>query len=185
MSRPLRPLVADATYNVSVKGVADTVIVRGDSDRRCWLALLATVTLRLGWRLHEYCLMDTHFHLLLRTPEPNLSAGMQRLNGGYAQLFNRRHRREGHLFSGRFFSRIIEDERHRIELHRYIARNPVRAGMCTDPAAYRWSSHAALIGRVKAPPFLAVDEVLRLFGRTRAAARRALREFVAAEPRGP
>ncbi len=95
---------------------------------------------RWGWRLHAYCLMTNHFHLLVETPETNLSSGMQRLKSGYAAYFNERHLLVGHLFQQRFDSRLIESEEHFSESLRYIALNPVRAGLCEHPAQWPWST---------------------------------------------
>ena len=98
------------------------------------------VAARCGWRVHAYCLMSNHFHLLFETPKPNISSGMQRLKCGYAEYFNGRHSLEGHLFKQRFGSRLIETERHWLETLRYIALNPVRAGLCEHPSDWPWSS---------------------------------------------
>ena len=95
---------------------------------------------RCEWRLHAYCLMDNHFHLLIETPNPNLSAGMQRLKSDYAAYFNGRHSFEGHLFQQRFGSRLIETEEYFADALRYIALNPVKAGLCGHPSDWPWSS---------------------------------------------
>lgn len=95
---------------------------------------------RFGWRLHDFCLMTNHVHLLVCTPEPNLSSGMQRLNSEYAAYFNDRFGLVGHLFQQRFGSRLIENEEYFAEARRYIAFNPVRAGLCRHPSEWPWSS---------------------------------------------
>jgi REP element-mobilizing transposase RayT len=95
---------------------------------------------RYGWRIHAYCLMTNHFHLLVETPDANLSRGMQRLNSEYATYFNTRFAHVGHLFQQRFVSRLIESEHYFLEALRYIAFNPVRAGLCEHPADWPWSS---------------------------------------------
>jgi hypothetical protein len=97
--------------------------------------------------------MGTHYHLIVQTPRVNLAAGMQMLNGRYAQRFNWRYRRRGHLFGGRFMSVHIQDETHLMAAHRYVARNPVRAGLCAAPADWRWSSYRALVGTELPPIF--------------------------------
>ncbi len=89
---------------------------------------------------YAYCLMTNHFHLLVQTPQPNLSQGMQRLNSEYAGYFNERHRLDGHLFQQRFDSRLIETDEYFADAMRYIAFNPVRAGLCGHPAEWPWSS---------------------------------------------
>jgi hypothetical protein len=122
--------------------------------------------------------MPTHYHLLIETLEPNLSAGMQRLNGVYAKSFNYAHGFEGHLFERRFRSVVIETEPQLFETARYVALNPVRAGLCGDPADWPWSSYAAMTGRAKAPSFLTCDWLLSHFGRERERAGAHFADFV-------
>ena len=102
--------------------------------------------------------MHNHFHLLVQTPEPNLSRGMAQLKSGYAQAYNRRHERIGPLFAGRYGARLIQQDRHLLEVFRYIAMNPVAAGLCPTPASWGWSAHAALAGERPAPRWLVVQE---------------------------
>jgi len=122
--------------------------------------------------------MPNHYHLLIEITAPDLSSGMRELNGGYAQLFNHWHGLDGHLFQGRFGSILVETDRHLLELARYISLNPVRAGLCADPADWRWSSYPSLAGHRRCPSFLAERRVLDLFGQDRRAARSAFRGFV-------
>src|SRR5438132_1439590 len=100
--------------------------------------------------------MENHFHLLVLTPEANLSGGMHRLNGTYAQWFNYRHERVGHVFQGRYGAKLVGDDSHLHATIRYIVRNPVRSGLCRHAREWRWSSHRAVLGEVEAPPFLSV-----------------------------
>ena len=102
MARPLRIEIEDGVYHVTTRGWERRRIVRSDRDREDWLELLDQVVTRCGWRVFAWVLMTNHFHLFVRTPEANLSAGMHDLNSGYASLFNRRYRRAGSLFQGRF-----------------------------------------------------------------------------------
>ena len=132
--------VAGGTYHVTSRGNRRQSIYHDDDDRRWFLAQRDRIVARCGWRLHSYCLMNNHFHLLIETPRPNLSAGMQRLKCEYAAYFNARHLLEGHLFKQRFDSRLIESEDHLDEVLRYIALNPVRAGLCEHPSEWPWSS---------------------------------------------
>lgn len=118
---------------------------------------------------------------MARTPEAeDLAPGMKRLNGNYAQSFNRRHRGRGHVFESRYASVLVENDGHLRWLFRYLARNPVDAGLCDDPKDWPWSSYARLLGlpNARPPRFLAVDAALGLFGRTRERARARLRNFV-------
>jgi putative transposase len=121
--------------------------------------------------------MPNHYHLVVETPNADLSIGMHRLNGGYARTFNRRYALDGHLFERRFHSVAVESDWHLLELSRYLALNPVRGGVCRRPADWPWSSYRALAELAPAPPFLAVDKVLGYFGRE-GRARGAFRAFV-------
>ncbi len=107
MARPLRVEYAGAIYHVTSRGNAQSDIYLDDSDREAFLEILAGVIDRFGWVCHAYCLMSNHYHLLLETPKGNLSMGMRQLNGVYTQRFNRRHRRVGHLFQGRYKSKSL------------------------------------------------------------------------------
>ena len=122
--------------------------------------------------------MDNHYHLVIETPEANLSAGMQRLNGTYAQRFNQRHGRSGHLFQGRFHAALLDREAHLLETCRYVVLNPVRAGACAEPIAWPWSSYRATAGFSPRPSFLTVSWIHSLFGRDTSRAIRAYRAFV-------
>jgi hypothetical protein len=121
--------------------------------------------------------MSNHFHVLVEMPpsRDDLSLGMHRLNGRYAQWFNDLHELDGHLFQGRFTSVPIEGEGHLLESVRYISLNPVRAGICAAPEEWPWSSYPAMIGRAAPWPFLCRPRVLELFG---ADPRRAREHFV-------
>ena len=125
-------------YHVYARGNRRQDIVRDDADRRLLLSVAEDVVARFGWYCHAYRLMPNHYHFLFETPAPDLSQGMQRLNGTYAQLFNRRHGLDGHLFQGRFGARFIESK-HLIELSRYVVLNPVRAGLCEKAGDWPWS----------------------------------------------
>lgn len=149
-----------------------------DFDRRQFLALLTRVVRVLEWRCHGFCLMPNHYHLVLETPEPNLSAGMQRLNGGYAKTFNWIHGFEGHLFERRFRCVVVERESHMLELARYLALNPVHAGLCNHPSEWPWGSYPALVGLAPPPEFLTCDLLLSLFGPDVKLARSRFAEFV-------
>jgi REP element-mobilizing transposase RayT len=129
-----------------------------------FLKLLARIAIPLRWFFHAYCLMENHYHLVIETPEANLSAGVQRLNGRYAQAFNSRYALSGHLFQGRFHSVSVKSDGHLLELARYLALNPVRAGLCARPEDWPWSSCRAVLGMVSPPTFLRIERVLDCFG---------------------
>ena len=164
MSRPLRLEYAGALYHLTARGNARADIFAGDGDRRLFLELLGKEIAQQGWRCYAYCLMDNHYHLLIETPEPNLVAGMRRLNGVYTQAFNRRHGRVGHVFQGRYKSIVVDKERYGLELCRYIVLNPVRARMVKRARDWAWSSYRASAGEVPAPAWLDANWVRGQFG---------------------
>ncbi|RQW89018.1 MAG: addiction module toxin RelE [Geobacter sp.] len=178
MARPLRIEFPGAVYHVTSRGNAHANVFKDDDDRELFLKILGQVVKRFNWLCHAYCLMDNHYHLLIETPEGNLSAGMRQLNGVYTQAFNRAHRRDGHLFKGRFKAILVEKESHLLELCRYIVLNPVRAGMAAQPADYRWSSYLSTIGKAARPAFLATEWLLGNFSTSHAESSRRYGNFV-------
>jgi putative transposase len=152
--RKLRVEAAGAIHHVIVRGNAAGRIVLDDNDRRTLVAQLGLAADRSCWRIHAYCVMDTHLHAVVETPEPTLGSGMRRLLGGYAFGFNRRHGRFGHLFSGPFHSAIVETESHVLEVCAHVALNPVRAGLVRAAEDWAWSSHRATAGLIAVPPLL-------------------------------
>jgi putative transposase len=163
MPRPLRLQAAGAIFHITSRGNRRQRIYLDPRDYERFLDILGIVVVRCHWRVHAYCLMPNHFHLLVETTEPNLSAGMQYLNGVYAQYFNRRHDCGGHLFQGRFHSVIVQSNSHLVELARYIVCNPVRAGLCAAAAHWPWSSYHAAIG-VASRGYVTCELLLAQFG---------------------
>lgn len=151
MARKPRAEMAGGVHHVFARGNGRQCIYLDDVDRRSYLSMLARVTGAQNWRCLAYCLMDNHVHLLLETPEPNLAVGMQWLHGRFAQHFNQRHGRSGHVFQGRYGSVLIQSQAHVWMAIAYIARNPVVAGLCTRPGEWPWSSHRAVIGAMAVP----------------------------------
>ena len=127
--------------------------------------MLETATKKHVWKVFAYCLMPNHFHLLIQTARPTLSVGMQWLKGSYARYFNDVHELDGHLFQGRFGSKLVENDWHLFQVARYIALNPVEGGLTSTPEAWKWSSYAGTIGFTPAPPLLSASEFLRHFAR--------------------
>jgi putative transposase len=163
MARPLRLEVPGGVYHVMSRGNERRDIFLDDADRRRFLHTLRSVTERSGVLCHTYCLMGNHYHLLLETPDGNISQAIRQLNGVYAQSFNRRHGRVGHLFQGRFKSKLVEKDTYVLTVSRYIVMNPVRADLVTRPSDWEWSSYLAHVGRVKPPTFLNIDWLLAHF----------------------
>ena len=173
-SKP-RVSYAGAVQHVAVNGNNRQPMFLTDVDRRHCLSLLGESAVRYGWEVLSYCLMDTHWHLLVRTPEPTLSNGMRRLNSCYSLGFNRRHGRSGHSIRHRFMSVAVDDEAHLFELTRYPPLNPVRGGLIRHPEAWIWSSYRAELGVVPAPAWLHARWSVELHG-----SHAHLRRFVAA-----
>jgi putative transposase len=163
MPRRSRELVPGGYYHVISRGVEQRMVLLDDTDRRRFVGLLGAVVVRHEWACLAYCLMGNHYHLLIRTPQPDLPEGMQHLNGEYARGFNQRHRRVGHLFQDRYKSLRIKREAHLWATVRYIGLNPVAAGLSARPEGWEWSSHRAAIGAIPAG-FVAVAELIDLFG---------------------
>jgi putative transposase len=184
VARPLRIEFPGAVYHLTSRGNEKRPIFLGDEDRKSFLNLLADVSARYHWICHAYCLMDNHYHLLMETPEGNLSIGMRQLNGVYTLAFNRRHGRVGHLFQGRFKAILIEKDSHLLEVCRYVVLNPVRAGAVENPERWRWSSYRATGGREKPHPCLSIEWILHQFGGVREKAEREYRRFVREGMRG-
>ncbi len=179
MARPLRIEFPGALYHVTARGDAREDIYRSDGDRRMFLGLLAEVCERFNWWGHAYCLMTNHYHLLMETPDANLSKGMRQLNGVYTQRFNDVHGRCGHVFQGRYKAIIVQKETYLQELARYIVLNPVRAGIVSRPEDWPWSSDRATTGEAPCPDWLRRDWLLSAFGATEQAAVASYRRFVA------
>ena len=179
MSRALRIEGPGLWHHVMNRGAgAQDVFVMGD-DYENFLELAGEASVRWGLRIHAAALMSNHFHLLIEDVDGLLSRGMRHILGVYTQRFNRRHRRDGSLFRGRFRSRLVQTEEYLTELVRYIHLNPVRAGMSGSAAAYRWSSHRHYLGSASlVPDWLCTDETFRRFGGDNADGRERLDEFV-------
>jgi putative transposase len=161
--RPPRDQEAGGIYHVFARGNYGQVIFRDDRDRRRYLGHFSQAIRRHRWHCLSYCLMHNHVHLVLETPEPNLAHGMQRLQGGYAQGFNRRNARIGHLFQGRYGSVRVASDGQLWSVVRYVVLNPVAAGFCHDAVDYAWSSHGAVMHGV-ASPFVDVARLLSYVG---------------------
>jgi putative transposase len=139
-------------------------IFESDRDWRAYVGILGDVVREYEWICHGYCLMPNHTHLLLEVPAETLSLGMQQLSWRYAIRFNVRYGHTGHLFERRYWSAAVERDAHLLYLHRYLARNPVRAGLCDSPGDWPWSSYAAALEPSPRTAFVAVQRVLELFG---------------------
>ena len=178
MARPLRVEFDGALYHVTSRGNAREEIFDDDGDRKAFLEILGKAVNRFNWLCHAYCLMNNHYHLVIETPEANLSKGMRQLNGIYTQVYNRRHRTVGHVFQGRYKAILVQKESHLLEVCRYVVLNPVRAKATQRVEQWNWSSYRATAGLGKSPSWLTVDWLLSQFGKRKYPAARHYRRFV-------
>ena len=178
MARPLRVEYPGAFYHVINRGNNQENIFKNKRDREKFLEYLAIAAERFSIVVHTYCLMNNHYHLLVQTPEPNLSMAVQWINVSYATYFNRKRGRTGHLFRGRFKAILVDADEYLKHLSRYIHLNPVRAKLVANPKAYDWSSYRAFIVARSAPAFLEIDWLLSHFGKSKKVARRKYAAFV-------
>lgn len=179
MARQLRNEFPGAVYHVTSRGNARETLFFDADDERKYLRTLARVAADCHWLCHAYCLMPNHVHLVLETPRPNLAAGIRRLNGTYAQAFNARRDRVGHVFQGRYKAILIDKEAHLLEVCRYVVLNPVRANLCAIAADWPASSYRATAGHEPAPSFLSITPLLGRFGAHLGPARKRFRTFIA------
>jgi putative transposase len=145
MGRPLRIEFEGACYHVTSRGNEQKDIFKSKRDREKFLGYLESAVFRYGAIVHAWCLMTNHYHLLLETPQGNLSQIMRHINGAYTNYFNAKRKRAGHLFQGRYKAILIEAEQYLVELSRYIHLNPVRAGIVARPKDYPWSSYRVYV----------------------------------------
>lgn len=178
MARPLRIEFPGAFYHVTARGNARQKVFLDDADCKAFLNVYAAVARRYNWVCHAYCLMTNHYHFVIETPEGNLAHGMRQLNGVYTQRFNRRHRRVGHVFQGRYNAILIERDSYLLELSRYVVLNPVRAGRSRRAQDWRWSSYRATAGLAPTPAWLETGWLLSEFSRQRQRAQAAYARFV-------
>ena len=161
------------------RGNARQDIYVDDKDRRYFLETLSYCTKTYHWQCHAYCLMSNHYHLLIETGDANLSKGMRHLNGVYAQYFNIRHKRVGHLLQGRFKAILVEKESYLLALARYIVLNPVRARMLHSAAEWPWSSYRPTAGLAEIPPCLTTEWILQAFSDNLKSSRTGYEQLVA------
>jgi len=169
MARALRIEYPFATYHITCRGNDRRAIFKDDSDREALLGKLATSLSIYGVRVHAYVLMSNHFHLVLQTPDGNLSAFMRHFNISYTGYFNRRHKRVGHLYQGRFKGILVETDRHLLQLSRYVHLNPVRVGSWKRLGyqeqvghlwRYPWSSLPGYVSTQRQTPWVTYADIL-------------------------
>ena len=177
MGRRPRVHYPGALYHVISRGNQRQRVFKDDPDHRRFETLLSETVKGHSLTLYAYVLMPNHFHLLIDVSRAPLSKAMQSLLYRYAHYYNRRYRKNGHLFQGRYKAILCDRDSYLMELIRYLHLNPVRAGMVSDPARYRWSSHGEYL-RGRTERGIAVEEGLKLWGTQRGQAIRAYQRFV-------
>jgi putative transposase len=178
MPRQPRNPLAPGLYHLTARGIRSERIFTGSHDCRSFLDLLAGVSHPHHLVCRAFCLMPTHYHLLVETESGGLSDPMGHLNGVYAKRFNKEHQYGGRLFRERFHSKPVRTGAHLHATIGYVALNPVRAGLCAHPVQWPWSSFRAIMGRGEPPPFLDTTWTLELFSQSPRAARRELERLV-------
>jgi putative transposase len=179
MARLARQELGGGLFHITARTVRRLPLFVKERDALALLSLLGHVTTEIAdWSVLAYCLMPNHFHLVVEAEIDQLSLAMHRVNGGYAQRFNRVHGHHGHLFQGRFHANPIRDEAHLPGSVRYVLLNPVRAALCERPEHWRWSSYRASIGLAAMPRFLSHERLASALGTSPANAARVLRDFV-------
>jgi REP-associated tyrosine transposase len=179
--REPRIQVPSGIYHVNTTAVVGRDLFADPTDMNSFEDLVADTVARLRWSCLSVCLMNTHYHLLVVTPEADLARGMQRINGLYGQTYNRRHGSRGHVFKERYDSRFVQTESHFFEVCRYIALNPVRAGICESPADWPWSSYAETLGLRPPRSYVSSDELLAFFAKDPQLARSSFQAFTEEE----
>lgn len=178
MPRPMRVEYPNAWYHVMNRGRRGEPIYQEDSDYEIFLTLLQETRERFNLCISAYCLMPNHYHLLIQTPQANLSRCMRHINGLYTQRYNRAHHCDSQLFRGRFKAIVIEADATLLEVLRYIHRNPVNTGLEKSLGTYPWSSHPAYLSRAKKWSWLHKEALLKLFAAKTTAQIRLYKSFV-------
>ena len=166
------------TYHVTTRSGGPIAIFIDDIDRTSFCMHLTRAIKRRGWVCRAFCLMTTHYHLLVDVAANSLQEGMRELNGCYSRRFNRRHGRVGHLFGERYYAGLVESDGHMLQLLRYIARNPVDGGLASRPIDWPWSSYRGCIGLDAGFPFVDSAPLRRYFGTDEQRANELIRAFV-------
>lgn len=184
MSRPLRLEIAGGWYHVMNRGLRRHVTFTDDEDHALFLDTLSQACRMFGVKVGAYCLMPNHYHLLLNTPNANLSRFMRHVNGVYTQRFNRKNGKDGPLFRGRYRALVVDADAYLLQVVRYIHLNPVKARISLKPEGFRWSSHRAFVKSKGTPDWMNIKEVLTWFSTRPNHALKLYKEFMK-EPQAP
>ena len=178
MARALRIEYEGAFYHVISRGNEGRDIFKDEADRVKFLDYLKDQVIRYHIKIHAYCLMNNHYHLIIETPQANLTKAMQPFNASYTIYFNHRYRRFGHLFQGRYKAILIQADEYLHHLSRYIHLNPVRLNLVQDPKDYPYSSYRYFISNNKPPEYLTTEFILSMFAKTQSKAKVLYKKFV-------
>ena len=178
MARPLRIEYQGALYHVMARGNAYQDIFRSTKDRKAFLDNFSNCIELHNLICHAYCLMNNHYHLLIETPDANLSKAMRDINGNYTQKFHKHNGTIGHVLQGRYKANLIEKENYFLEVVRYIVNNPVKDGLVEDPEQWLWSSYNQTRGSQRKYDWLETDFTLHCFSKNVKIARRQYKAFV-------
>jgi len=178
MARPIRIQYPGATYHVISRGIERREIFKTDADYLLFKKIFIEVIKRYNWECYAYCLMPNHYHLLIKTLDPNLSIGMCQLNSDYSQKYNIRHSRVGHLLQGRYKAILVEEKTYKNKLIRYITLNPVKAGLVSSLGDWHWSSYHELFGKSESENCVDKRGALNQFGNDIAEAKKVYKEYL-------
>lgn len=184
VSMPRRPRVhaPGLIHHVTAHGIDERSLFADDADRWRFIGILGDVTREVQWRCVAFCLMETHYHLIVQEGDVPLSRAMRLLNGRYVTEYNRRHGRRGHLFEARYRDWPIDDEAHLLSAIRYVARNPLEVHACARPEEWKWGSYAQLVGTAEGWSFVSTSWTLALFAPGRERAIEVVRQAVESVP---
>lgn len=178
MARPIRVEYDGAFYHVTSRGNERKRIFSSENDKGKFLEYINLGYLKFGFKIHAYCLMDNHYHLMMETPRLGISRILQYINSSYSAYINRRNKRSGHLLGGRPKIILVEAEEYAVELSRYIHLNPIRARIVGDPREYAWSSVGYYMANACKPEYMETDYILSNFGRKRREAQKEYLKFM-------
>lgn len=183
MARPLRIEFPGAWYHVMNRGLNRRLIYSDKEDYSSFLETLGEACSLFNVGAGAYCLMPNHYHVLIHTPEGNLSRFMRHLNGVYTQRYNRKHKRDGPLFRGRFKGILVQEDSYLLQVVKYIHRNPVKDGLTESLKGYTWSSHKHFVtSQAKTvPEWLEADYILGYFSERRIQAVSGYKDFMRQE----
>jgi len=178
MSRQARISVADGVYHVTTHGNGAQMIFDTPDEKWHMVDLLGETATKMHWSVYGWCIMGNHYHFLVKTPENNLSEGMHDINTSYGETYNRVRERHGHVFQDRFYSILIAEDSHLLEVARYVVLNPVRAQLVAAPEEWPWSSYASAVLGVRSRVAMDDRELMGMFATDEAEARRLYGAFV-------